>query len=215
MVEYEIGRLDKVELINKELNKQVSIIEKAFASGKKAQWDLTFAVAEIIDNELWEDDFDTQKDFASYMNLSNASISQYKGAVRFITATGANPNDISVGNAYLLSTMVEVVEDKNGISYNFSEYLEFEKYCTENEIDLLHLTQTGLKQAIKDFRNPEEATEEATDESTEEATEETTEEVTEEATEEATEEENVVIVNGIAYEVTEKQLKAIKKALGI
>ena len=132
MLEYEVGRLDKVELTNKELNKQVSIIEKALAIGKKAQWDLTFAVAEIIDNELWEDDFDTQKEFASYMNLSNASISQYKGAVRFITATGANPNDISVGNAYLLSTMVEVVEDKSGISYNFSEYLEFEKYCTEN-----------------------------------------------------------------------------------
>ena len=199
MVEYEIGRLDKVELTNKELNKQVSIIEKALATGKKAQWDLTFAVAEIIDNELWEDDFDTQKDFASYMNLSNASISQYKGAVRFITATGANPNDISVGNAYLLSTMVEVVEDKKGISYNFSEYLEFEKYCAENEIDLLHLTQAGLKQAIKDFRNPEEATEEAT----------------EEVTEEATEEENIVIVNGTSYTVTEKQLKAIKKALGI
>ena len=191
MVEYEIGRLDKVELSNKELNKQVAIIEKALVIGKKAQWDLTFAVTEIIDNELWEDDFDTQKDFASYMNLSNASISQYKGAVRFITATGADPKNISVGNAYLLSTMVEVVEDKTGISYNFSEYLAFEKYCTENGIDLLHLTQAGLKQAIKDFRNPEEATEEAT------------------------EEINTVVVNGITYTVTEKQLKAIKKALGI
>ena len=195
MVEYEIGRLDKVELSNKELNKQVAIIEKALVIGKKAQWDLTFAVAEIIDNELWEDDFDTQKDFASYMNLSNASISQYKGAVRFITATGADPKDISVGNAYLLSTMVEVVEDKTGISYNFSEYLEFEKYCTENGIDLLHLTQAGLKEAIKSFRNPEEATEEATEEAAEEA--------------------NTVVVNGTTYSVTEEQLKAIKKTLGI
>ena len=36
MVEYEIGRLDKVELSNKELNKQVAIIEKALVIGKKA-----------------------------------------------------------------------------------------------------------------------------------------------------------------------------------
>ena len=215
MVEYEIGRLDKVELTNKELNKQVSIIEKSLAIGKKAQWDLTFAVAEIIDGELWEDDFDTQKDFASYMNLSNASISQYKGAVRFITATGVDTKNISVGNAYLLSTMVEVVEDKSGISYNFSEYLSFEKYCIENGIDLLHLTQAGLKQAIKDFRNPEEATEEVTEEATEEATEKATEEAIKEATEEATDEVNTVVVNGTAYTVTEKQLEAIKKTLGI
>ena len=198
MVEYEIGRLDKVELVNKDLNKQIAIIDKALVAGKKAQWDLTFAVAEIIDNELWEDDFDSQKEFAAYMNLSGASISQYKGAVRFITATGADPKTISVGNAYLLSTMVEVVEDKTGISYNFSEYLEFEEYCKVNEIDIMKCTQKGLKEAITAFRNQGNTEEEATEV---------------EATEEVN--ANIVVLNGETYTVTDEQLEAIKKALGI
>ena len=213
-MEYEIGRIDKTsKLANKELSAQVSIIEKALIAGKKAQWDLTFAVAKIVTEELWEDDFENQEKFAAYMNLSSGSISQYKGAVKFITATGASTQDISVGNAYLLSTMIKIVEDNNGVSYDSTEYLNFEKYCKENKIDLLHLTQKGLKEALSEYKKSLESVEEV--ESEEVETKEDSKE--EDSKEEITEEVNndIVILQGKEYNVNEEQLSAIKKILGI
>ena len=89
------------------------------------------------------------------MNLSNASISQYKGALLFLKATGISYDKLSVGNAYLLSTFVLADEEKG--EYDIQEYLEFEDWCRENEIDLLNLTQKSLRNAIADFKSKDDA----------------------------------------------------------
>ena len=150
-LEYELATVQKVELANKELGKQIAIITEAIRMGKNAQWDVVFAVNEILAEELWEDDFDTQKEFAEFMNLSNASISQYKGALLFLKATGISYDKLSVGNAYLLSAFVLADEEKG--EYDIQEYLEFDDWCRENGIDLLNLTQKSLRNAIADFKS--------------------------------------------------------------
>lgn len=154
-LEYELATVQKVELANKELGKQIAIITEAIRMGKNAQWDVVFAVNEILAEELWEDDFDTQKEFAEFMNLSNASISQYKGALLFLKATGISYDMLSVGNAYLLSTFI--LADEESGTYDVQEYIEFEEWCKANGIDLLNLTQKSLRSAISDFKSKDNA----------------------------------------------------------
>ena len=202
-LEYELATVQKVELANKELGKQIAIITEAIRMGKNAQWDVVFAVNEILAEELWEDDFDAQKEFAEFMNLSNASISQYKGALLFLKATGISYDKLSVGNAYLLSTFVLADEEKG--EYDIQEYLEFDDWCRENEIDLLNLTQKSLRKAIADFKSRDDAVDEIKDE-TEDS------EVTEDS--EKTGKANVTIHVGdksVEYALNDEQIELVIK----
>ena len=203
-LEYELATVQKVELANKELGKQIAIITKAIRMGKNAQWDVVFAVNEILAEELWEDDFDTQKEFAEFMNLSNASISQYKGALLFLKATGISYDQLSVGNAYLLSTFVLADEEKG--EYDIQEYLEFEDWCRENEIDLLNLTQKSLRSAIADFKSKDDAVDDEIEDETEDS--ETTEDS------EKTGKANVTIHVGdknVEYALNDEQIELVIK----
>lgn len=203
-IEYELATTQNCELANKELGKQIAIITEAIRMGKNAQWDVVFAVNEIISEELWEDDFDSQKEFAEYMNLSNASISQYKGALLFLKATGISYDMLSVGNAYLLSTFI--LADEESGTYDVQEYIEFEEWCKENGIDLLNLTQKSLRSAISEFRSKDDAIDEEVD-----ATEEATEEVDEDEIED---DANVVIHTGsneIKFALTDEQIEMVIK----
>ena len=120
------------------------------------------------------------------MNLSNASISQYKGALLFLKATGISYDKLSVGNAYLLSTFVIADEEKG--EYDVQEYLKFDDWCRENEIDLLNLTQKSLRNAIADFKSKDDAVDDEIEDETEDS------EVTEDS--EKTEKANVTIQIG-------------------
>lgn len=202
-LEYELATTQNCELANKELGKQIAIITEAIRMGKNAQWDVVFAVNEIISEELWEDDFDSQKEFAEYMNLSNASISQYKGALLFLKATGISYDMLSVGNAYLLSTFI--LADEESGTYDVQEYLEFEEWCKENGIDLLNLTQKSLRSAISEFRSKDNAIDEV------EETEEATESVDEDEIED---DANVFIrtsSNDIKFVLTDEQIEMVIK----
>ena len=203
-LEYELATVEKVELANKELGKQIAIITEAIRMGKNAQWDVVFAVNEILAEELWEDDFDTQKEFAEFMNLSNASISQYKGALLFLKARGISYEQLSVGNAYLLSTFVLADEEKG--EYDIQQYLEFEDWCRDNEIDLLNLTQKSLRNAIADFKSKDNAVDDEIEDETEDS--ETTEDS------EETGKANVTIhvgENSIEYALNDEQIELVIK----
>lgn len=202
-LEYELATVQKVELANKELGKQIAIITEAIRMGKNAQWDVVFAVNEILAEELWEDDFDTQKEFAEFMNLSNASISQYKGALLFLKATGISYDKLSVGNAYLLSTFI--LADEESGTYDVQEYIEFEEWCKENGIDLLNLTQKSLRNAIADFRSKDNAVDDEIED----------EDVETESAEDSEETKvNVTIHTGdksIEYALNDEQIKLVIK----
>lgn len=202
-LEYELATVQKVELANKELGKQIAIITEAIRMGKNAQWDVVFSVNEILAEELWEDDFDTQKELAEFMNLSNASISQYKGALLFLKATGISYDKLSVGNAYLLSTFI--LADEESGTYDVQEYIEFEEWCKENGIDLLNLTQKSLRNAIADFRSKDNAVDDEIED----------EDVETESAEDSEETKvNVTIHTGdksIEYALNDEQIKLVIK----
>lgn len=201
-LEYEVMVKESFEIQNKELNKQMALIHNALTLGKKAQWDVVFAVCNIIEDELWEDDFDSQKDFAEYMNISNASISQYKGANKFLTATNYPSDNISVGNAYLLSSLITEIEDSEEMPYDLSEYLDFEEWCREKDIELMLLTQKSLRNVIAEFKSRFDAVDDAEDT-----------EATDDAGETDTEDENVVIINNVKHVLTDEQFVAVMQLI--
>lgn len=156
----EIIIVNGTQLANKELGKKVDIILKANRQVMASQWDLTFALTDILFDELWTDDFETQKDFATFVGLSSGSISQYKGARRFLDLSGADKTKYSVANSYLLSTLIVEKECADGSFYDTSKLVEFQKWAVENGLDLEHISQKALRTAISNFLNPIEEVEE-------------------------------------------------------
>ena len=140
-------------LSSKELSIELFNIMESIRQGNKSAWEIAHAYARIVNEELFDDDFDTLKEFAEYVGVSPATITQYCKAVAFIESQPDMHEDtFSVGTAYLLSTLGESLG-------------EFITWLEEQGINLLTLSVAGLKELMKQFKHKD-------DESTEETEEE-------------------------------------------
>lgn len=106
----ELMRINVTELTNKELGKSIQAINKAVYDGQKSGWAVAREFTKIVNDELFEDDFDDKKTFAKFMGISPSYLTQVTKAVDF--ADNHKELDIPVGKAYLLST-VDYFEDFN------------------------------------------------------------------------------------------------------
>lgn len=128
-------------------------IMDSIRQGNKSAWEIARAYSRIVNEELFDEDFDTLKEFAEYVGVSPATITQYCKAVAFIDGQpDMNEDTVSVGSAYLLSTLGEHLG-------------EFVTWLEEQGINLLTLSVAGLKELMKEFKHKD-------DEPTEEAEEE-------------------------------------------
>ena len=111
-------------LVNKELKKNLRTMLQAMESGRKSSWKFATAVYNVINGEEFTDDFKSQDDFAKYIGLSKASISQYVGAVKFIIDRGIdlNTTKYTLGLAYLYST----IDDFNDFVNWFEDHFKLE-----------------------------------------------------------------------------------------
>ena len=193
------------ELKNAELKENTLKIINAQNALKKDQWVIVNALGVILIEKQWEDDFKSQNEFGEYLGLSTGNISQYRNAYRFAQITKADCTKLSVSNAYLLSTLVKEEETIEGTTADFSEYLEFEKWCKENEkIDFMTYSQKKLRETIKNFRKEkagEDASEKASENASEKASEKASENASEKASENASEK-----ASEKASETTEEQI---------
>lgn len=142
-------------LANKELGTAVAEIIKAKELGNKSAWIVACQYNKIIEDELFDDDFESLKDFADYMGVTKGLLSQYNNAVKFISTNtlGFNVNDLSVVRAYTLSTLDNLDE--------------FVAWCESNDRDIKAMSDAGLKATIKEWKSDNEAVEvEATEEAT-------------------------------------------------
>lgn len=147
-------------LSNEELKSHMTTMAAAISGMHKNTWMFAIALNEIIENEEYLDDYESQNKFAAAVGLSKGTISQYTGAVKFMEKHNYFPTEagaafweginFSLGNAYLLSTLGD-------------EYEEFTLWCDGRGISVPALSQAGLKKTIKDYkaRNDEEAAEAA------------------------------------------------------
>ena len=137
--------VNNMGLANKELKKSIVNIKVAELTGKQSAWIVAREYDKIIKGELFEEDFESKGEFATVMGVSAGLISQYTKAVEFIkihendTKSMFNADNTTVGKAYMLAGL----EDLN----------DFIGYCQSEDINILELSDAGLKQTIKAYKN--------------------------------------------------------------
>ena len=126
-------------LASKELTVELFNIMNAINEGNKSAWDIARAYKRIIDDELFDEDFENVQEFALYVGVSKSTISQYIKAVEFVEKHEFGFDMFTVGSAYLLSTLTD------------EEFVDFVKWAEEQEIDLTTMSVKALRNLIKEY----------------------------------------------------------------
>ena len=71
------------DLKNKSLKTQLNKVNTAIVSGKKSQWNIAEAICKIMTDSLYLDDFENEKEFANYMNMSRPNLNKLKRCVEY------------------------------------------------------------------------------------------------------------------------------------
>ena len=178
--------VNNMGLSNKELKKSIVNIKVAELTGKQSAWVIAGEYDKIIKGELFEEDFESKGDFASVMGVSGGLISQYTKAVEFIrtcesdTKSMFDKDNTTVGKAYMLACLEDLQD--------------FIGYCQSEDINIIELSDAGLKQTIKAYKNM------VIVDNTEEVEDTDTEEV----------EDKVDYIKELLQELTSEELKEIK-----
>lgn len=134
-------------LVNKDLRKNVTAMVQASNGLSKSMWKYAIAVHNIIDGELFKDDFKTQKAFAKAMDTNESTLSKFHSAVECVTNDlheyGYTMENISYSNAYLLSTIDDL-----------SAFMD--KY---HDTDFSKIGKNQLEKLISAYKKPQEAVE--------------------------------------------------------
>ena len=65
----ELTTINITELTNKKLGTQLNNIKKAVDAGNNQQWKIADAIATIVDDELFVDDFETEGNLAKVLGM--------------------------------------------------------------------------------------------------------------------------------------------------
>lgn len=79
----EMVMLNVNDLKNKSLKTQLNKVNTAIVSGKKSQWNIAEAICKIMTDSLYADDFENEKEFAYYMNMSRPNLNKLKRCVEY------------------------------------------------------------------------------------------------------------------------------------
>ena len=131
-------------LASKELTVELFNIMNAINEGNKSAWEVARAYKRIIDDELFDEDFENIQEFALYVGVSKSTISQYIKAVEFVEKHEFGFDMFTVGSAYLLSTLTD------------EEFVDFVKWAEEQEIDLTTMSVKALRNLIKEYDSKDE-----------------------------------------------------------
>ena len=134
----------ELSIANDELRKSLTNIVSAEKVSKNSAWIVASEYTKIFDNELYEEDFESAKEFAEIMGVSKGLVSQYRKAYDFISVNEYfTANDISVGKAYLLA----------GIE-NLADFIA---WCDTNSLSITTMSDKCLRNTIKEWRKELEA----------------------------------------------------------
>lgn len=134
----------ELSIANDELRKSLTNIVSAEKVSKNSAWIVASEYTKIFDNELYEEDFESAKEFAEIMGVSKGLVSQYRKAYDFISVNEYfTANDISVGKAYLLA----------GIE-NLADFIS---WCDSNSLSITAMSDKCLRNTIKEWKKELEA----------------------------------------------------------
>lgn len=113
----ELTTINTTELVNKKLGTQLNNIKKAVVTGNNQQWKIADAIATIVDDELFIDDFESEKNLASVLGMSRSNLNKMKNASHY-------HKEVSELNAFTLSKVTELlVVPKEDIVAFLDEYM--------------------------------------------------------------------------------------------
>ena len=134
----------ELSIANDELRKSLTNIVSAEKVSKNSAWIVASEYTKIFDNELYEEDFESAKEFAEIMGVSKGLVSQYRKAHDFISVNEYfTANDISVGKAYLLACIENLAD--------------FISWCDSNSLSITAMSDKGLRNTIKEWKKELEA----------------------------------------------------------
>lgn len=98
----ELTTINTTELTNKKLGTQLNAIKKAVDTGNNQQWKIADAIATIVDDELFIDDFETEGNLAKVLGMSRPNLNKMKKASHY-------HKEIEELNAFTLTKVMELL----------------------------------------------------------------------------------------------------------
>ena len=98
----ELTTINTTELSNKKLGTQLNNIKKAVDTGNNQQWKIADAIATIVDDELFIDDFETEGNLAKVLGMSRPNLNKMKKASHY-------HKEVEELNAFTLTKVMELL----------------------------------------------------------------------------------------------------------
>ena len=98
----ELTTINTTELANKKLGAQLNAIKKAVDTGNNQQWKIADAIATIVDDELFIDDFETEGNLAKVLGMSRPNLNKMKKASHY-------HKEVEELNAFTLTKVMELL----------------------------------------------------------------------------------------------------------
>ena len=98
----ELTTINTTELVNKKLGTQLNKIKKAVDTGNNQQWKIADAIATIVDDELFVDDFETEGNLAKVLGMSRPNLNKMKKASHY-------HKEVAELNAFTLTKVMELL----------------------------------------------------------------------------------------------------------
>ena len=98
----ELTTINTTELTNKKLGIQLNTIKKAVDTGNNQQWKIADAIATIVDDELFVDDFETEGNLAKVLGMSRPNLNKMKKASHY-------HKEVAELNAFTLTKVMELL----------------------------------------------------------------------------------------------------------
>ena len=98
----ELTTINTTELTNKKLGTQLNNIKKAVDNGNNQQWKIADAIATIVDNELFIDDFETEGNLAKVLGMSRPNLNKMKKASHY-------HKEVEELNSFTLTKVMELL----------------------------------------------------------------------------------------------------------
>ena len=98
----ELTTINTTELTNKKLGTQLNTIKKAVDTGNNQQWKIADAIATIVDDELFVDDFETEGNLAKVLGMSRPNLNKMKKASHY-------HKEVAELNTFTLTKIMELL----------------------------------------------------------------------------------------------------------
>ena len=98
----ELTTINTTELTNKKLGTQLNNIKNAVDTGNNQQWKIADAIATIVDDELFVDDFETEGNLAKVLGMSRPNLNKMKKASHY-------HKEVAELNAFTLTKVMELL----------------------------------------------------------------------------------------------------------